>query len=371
MRKIIVLLMVLGLTAGSWAAPLTLDECVRLAREHYPAVAQYGLLERAAAYSLSNASKAWLPQGSLSAQATWQNDVATLPQPLTMMLAQQGLDYPGLDKTQYRVGADISQQIWDGGKTAASRHAVETGAEVERRSLDVQIYEVEGRVEELYFGLLLLDGRIDRADQSIAMVDSTLRQMRSMLANGVAMQSDCDQVEAKLLTLSQQRTQLATTRRSYQQILEIFIGEPLSERELQLPSNPIDNGIADGHPRLRLFDARINNIAAQADGIKASTMPHIGAFVSGYYGYPGYDMFENMRSHNPSFNFMAGVKVTWNFGALYTRGNSLDKLNTQRRQVEAERATFLFNNSIAENDLTLHRIELTKAIYHLNHIRTK
>lgn len=49
----------------------SLEECRRLAREHYPAIRQYDLISQSEKYNLSNAAKAWLPQLSLSARATW------------------------------------------------------------------------------------------------------------------------------------------------------------------------------------------------------------------------------------------------------------------------------------------------------------
>ena len=55
-----------GLSAG---AQVTLDECRRLAREHYPEIRQYDLVRRTEEYTLSNARRAWLPQLSLAAQA--------------------------------------------------------------------------------------------------------------------------------------------------------------------------------------------------------------------------------------------------------------------------------------------------------------
>lgn len=410
---------------GASAEVLTVSQCTELARQHYPAIAQYGLLDKIEQFNLSNAAKVWLPQGAVSAQLTWQNDVSSLPDALTGIMTSQGISYPGLDKTQYRVGVDINQQIWDGGTTAANRQAIKTASQVERRSLDLQLYDVEGRVEEIYFAIMLLDGRLERTDQSIALVDSTLSQLQSMFNNGVAMKSDCDQVEARLLQLEQQKIQLASTRNSYARVLEIFIGEEIGARELQFPNASSD--AEANHPQLQLFDSRINNIAAQEAAIKASVMPRLEAFVSGYYGYPGYNLFKNMQSHDPSFNFMVGIKASWNFSSLYTRKNSLNKLALQRQQVEADRNTFLFNNSIAssesrgqidylrnvmqnderivelrnsvmraaqsqlrngvidatalltkitdvdlaENDLALHRIELMKTIYQLNHIRNK
>lgn len=409
------------------AAELTIDECVRLARENYPAVAQYGLLEKVKHLNLSNVAKAWLPQGSVSAQATWQNDVAALPDALTNILSQQGVSYPGLDKTQYRLGVDISQQIWDGGKTQANREVIETGNVIERTSVDTQLYDVEGRVEEIYFSLLLLNERISQCDKTMTLVESTLNQIRSMYTNGVAMKSDCDQIEAKYLTLQQQKSRLTATLGSIRRVMEIFIGESIGERTLVLPSEDLEEKGDGLHPQLRLFDARIANLTAQESGIKASVRPTISAFASGYYGYPGYNMFKNMQSRELSFNFMVGVKVAWNFGSLYTRSNSLNKLQVQRTQIESDRATFNFNNDIAmaeslgqieslrdvmrsdrrivelrnsvitaaqsqlnngiidatsllskitdselaQNDMAQHHIELVKVIYNLNHLKNK
>lgn len=338
------------ITINGNATELTIDECVRLARENYPAVAQYGLLEKVKHLNLSDVAKAWLPHGGISAQVTWQNEVAALPEVLTNILSQQGVDYPGLDNTQYRVGFDVSQKIWDGGKTRANKKVIETGSAVEKTSVDLLLYDVEGRVEEIYFSMLLLHERLSQSDKTIALVDSTFRQVCSMYANGVAMKSDCDQIEAKLLALQQQKSRLSASLGSIRRIMEIFIGEPIGERTLVLPSEDIMDNNNDSHPQLRLFDNRIANLTAQESGIKASVMPTINAFASGYYGYPGYDMFKNMQSRDLSFNFMIGIKVAWNFSSLYTRRNSLNKLQLQRNQVETERETFNFNNDIAMSE---------------------
>lgn len=428
MTKRIFIILTLGLSfAATYAQILHINECVRLARDHYPVIAQYDLLDRVHRIDLANLSKAWLPQGNVSAQLSWQNDVAAIPDVLTGILSQHGVDYPGLSKTQYRAGADISQQIWDGGKTSATRRSIRTADDMKRNSLDVQMYDVEERVEELYFAILLLDERIHRADKTIALMDSTLRQVQSMYANGTAMKCDCDQIEAQLLGFRQQRIQLSAARDSYRRIMEIFIGEAIGNRRLQLPASDAIPKSDYDRPQMRLFDARLRHIESQQACVKAASMPTIGAFASGYYGYPGYNMFKNMQSRDMSFNFMAGIRVSWNFSSLYTRKKSLAKLAMQRDKIEIERKTFLFNNSmlesesigkiaamqevmkhdarivelrrsvmnaarsqlrngvidttsllskitdeeLAENDLTLHHIELCQTLYHLNHIRNK
>lgn len=425
MKNLFCFLMAFSMSTLANAETLTIEQCVNLSRENYPAIAQYSLIDKTAEYNLSNASKGWLPQGSVSGQLTWQNDVASWPDQLAAMLAQQGVSFSGMNKTQYRLGFDVNQQIWDGGKISATRHEIEAASDVERRSLDVQLYDIEGRVQDIYFGVLALDAKIQNVDKSMVLVDSTLQQVKSMFRNGVAMQSDCDQIEARLLTLQQQRSQLVEMKGGYNRVLEIFIGQPIGNRALVLPDITPNNTVK--RPQMQLFDAQLNSISTQEYRVKASTMPQIGAFASGYYGYPGYNMFKNMQNHDPSFNFMIGLRVSWNFGSLYTRSNSLNKLQLQREQIETNRKTFIFNNSLAEtekesqitsmkevikndekivalrrsviraaqsqlrngvidtnsllskitdmelaeNDRTLHNIELTKSIYNLNHIQNK
>ena len=112
--KRFVLCLLLAIPATRLAAQ-SLEECRRLAREHYPEIRQYDLISQTEQYDLSNAARAWIPQIVLSGQAMWQNAAVNFPEAFSGMLAQQGLHIPGMRKDQYKVALDISQTIWDGG----------------------------------------------------------------------------------------------------------------------------------------------------------------------------------------------------------------------------------------------------------------
>mgnify|MGYP001249762367 FL=1 len=71
-------------------------------------------------------------------------------------------------------------------------------------------------------------------------------------------------------------------------------------------------------------------------------MPRIGAFVQGGYGRPGLNMLED--SFNPYY--VAGVRLSWNMGKLYTLKNDRRKVSTNMQQIEVQRETFLFNTSL-------------------------
>ena len=332
-----------GLSAG---AQVTLDECRRLAREHYPEIRQYDLVHRTEEYTLSNARRAWLPQLSLAAQATWQTEVPSFPNALAGMLAQQGIDMPGMNKDQYKAALELNQTLWDGGKSEADKRIARAEAAEQARSADVVLYALQGRVDNLFFGILLLDERIAQTRLTLDLLRSNLEKVRALQRNGVAMQSDADAVEAELLTVNQQLTQVTASRDSYRRMLEIFTGRPLDGERLERPDASEPRSMESSRPELALFDATADKLTAQERLVKAATRPHFGLFAQGYYGYPGMDYFQSMMSPDWSWNAMAGVKMSWNFGAYYTRKNSLAKLRTAKEQVEMQREIFLFNTRL-------------------------
>lgn len=332
-----------GLSAG---AQVTLDECRRLAREHYPEIRQYDLVRRTEEYTLSNARRAWLPQLSFAAQATWQTEVPSFPNALAGMLAQQGIDMPGMNKDQYKAALELNQTLWDGGKSEADKRIARAEAAEQARSTDVDLYALQGRVDNLFFGILLLDERIAQTRLTLDLLRSNLEKVRALQRNGVAMQSDADAVEAELLTVNQQLTQVTASRDSYRRMLEIFTGRPLDGEQLERPDASEPRSMESSRPELALFDATADKLTAQERLVKAATRPRFGLFAQGYYGYPGMDYFQSMMSPDWSWNAMAGVKMSWNFGAYYTRKNSLAKLRTAKEQVEMQREIFLFNTRL-------------------------
>lgn len=334
---------------------LTIEECRALAGKNYPEIKQYDLISRSRQYTISNAGKSYLPQVTLFGQATWQNEVPSFPSALGNMLAQSGMSMSGMDKTQYKVALEVNQNIWDGGKSSADKKLAQTESIEQQNSADSDLYGVEGRVDDLYFGILLLDKRISQTNLTVQLLKSNLDKMRSMLKNGVATQSDADAVEAQLLTVNQQVNQLKSARDSYAVMLEIFIGKEIKGKRLVLPEvtdNEDSIGInllislAPQRPEQKIFEAKSNSLAAKEELVKSSTRPKFGLFAQGFYGYPGFDYFQSMVNKNPGWNAIAGVKMVWNFGAYYTRKNDLNKIRTAQQQVNVQNDVFLFNTKL-------------------------
>ncbi len=360
MKRIILSILFAGFSASVFAQ-MTLETCQELAREHYPEVKQYDLIRLTEQYDLSNAARAWLPQLSLSAQATWQNEVPEFPEALSGMLSRAGVTIPGLKKDQYKVGLELNQTIWDGGKSNADKRLARTEAAEQRAMTDVDLYTLKKRVNELYFGILLLEEKLSQTYRTIALLESNLDKMRSLVTNGTALASDADAVEAELLTVRQQATQIEASRTSYRKMLELFIGEPLQGNLLRPEFEEMATTELT-RPELALFDARKKTLSAREALIKSSTRPKFGFFAQGYYGYPSMDYFASMMSNEWRWNLLTGIRMSWNFGAYYTKKNSLNKLRTAQQSIDLQRDVFRFETDLQISQETGDIARLRKTI---------
>lgn len=348
MKIIKQLLSCLGVAAfaATASADMTLPQCIDAARENYPLIKKYELLEATQDIELSDIDKGWLPRLGLYAQGTLQNVVPAYPESLRGVMQQMGNDVKGLSKLQYKVGLDVTQTIWDGGASKAQRELTRRSAETQRASVEVDMYAIRERVQSLYFGILLIESQIEQTEAAEKVYDANLARLRSMVANGVAMASDADMVEAQLLGLRQQLVQARSAAKGYRDVLSIFTGRDLASEKLLLPSAEMPLSMTPERPELALLDARKALNDARRALTDVSLMPKIGFFAQTYYGYPGFDYFKAMMGREPSFNIIGGVKVSWDIDSFYTRKNSLRKVDIADLEAETDRETFLFNTKM-------------------------
>ena len=345
MRRIILGLMMLPMMALGQ----TLEECQQAAERNYPLIRQYGLIEQTTALTVSNIQKGWLPQVSASAQATYQSDVTAFPEQMQKMYQTMGIDMEGLRKDQYRVGIDIQQTVFDGGAISSQKAIAREQGKVQSAQNEVNLYNVRKRVNEMYFGLLLIDEQIKLNADLQELLMQNEKKLASMLKNGTAAESDYQNVKAERLNVAQQTTGLQAQRQALARMLSAFCGIEVKGAVKPNSQLLIVNSQLEGQrPELRAIDAQLRLADAQEKALDAALMPKLGVFAQGYYGYPGYNMFEDMMSRKFSWNGMVGARLTWNIGALYTRKNDKAKIQLQRETAETNRDVFLFNNNLEQ-----------------------
>lgn len=327
-------------------AEITLEQCVQNSVDNYPTIKKYDLLSATEEIDLSDINKGWLPRINVYGQVTGQNVVPSFPEALSDVLDKMGQDVKGLGKIQYKAGVDISQTIWDGGLSGVRRGMIRTQDALRRAVLDVELYQIRQRVENLYFAILLTDEQIAQSQITYNHLCNNLEKLRSMLRNGTAMQSDIDMVEAQALSVNQNILMARSVSRGYRKALEIFTGKDIGDECLAMPEAVIPSDMESNRPELRLFERQLEYNETLNRMADATTMPSVGFFTQAYYGYPGLNYFQSMMKRDMSFNIIAGIKVSWNIDSFYTKRNAYDRSAVKASEISADRDLFLFNSRI-------------------------
>lgn len=316
-------------------AQLTIEDCYRKAQANYPLIKRYDLIEKTKEYNLSNANKGYLPQVMFSAKATYQSEVTGIP------IQIQGIE--PISKDQYGVTLDVNQTLWDGGEIKSKKDGLRTASEVEKKNVEVTIYAINERVNQLFFGILLSNAQIQQNKLLQSELSRNYEKVRSYMQNGIANQADLDAIKIDQLKAKQNETQFKSTKKAYVEMLSKLINEDINDNtEFVKPKllRPIIKEI--NRPELALYEAQIKNLDAQNSQITSSLMPKLGLFVTGGYGRPGL----NMLASNFSGYYMGGVKLSWNIGNFYIHKNSKKKIQTNISSVETQREIFLFNTQL-------------------------
>ena len=308
--------------AISTRAQVTLDECRHAAQENYPLVRQYNLIQLAEQYNLSNASKGNLPQINISGKASYQSDATTFP----IDIPEIGIK--GLPKDQYQALIEVQQKY----------------------QLDVSMYALNEQVNQVFFGILLLN---EQLHQNALLHDNLQRNLKNIEAyrnNGIANDADVDAVKVEILNTKQQRIQLSENRKAYLRMLSLLTGKQMNE-QIQLVVPDMEDEISCdiiNRPELWLYESQKQTVDIRRHALRAGYMPKFGLFAQGGYGNPGLDMLKDKFTAY----YIIGARLTWNFGSLYTLKNDKQKLDTQRQQIESNRNLFLFNThlKLAEQD---------------------
>ena len=321
-------------------AQTTLDECIVWAYDNYPQIKEMSLIEMTKGIDLKNAAYAWLPHLNISGKATWQSEVVEMP-----------MDIPGMDinipHDQYGLTAEFTQQIWDGGTSRSQKELAEAGAEVKKTQLETNLWSIRSRVQNVFLGIILIDKQLELNRLLRESLERSSEEVKSRMEAGVALPSDLDQVSVNILSCLQQRASLDADRKSYVKILGLLTGRDMTDVELAVPQdavNYVDDGARDfeTRPEMAFYAAQLKQNEFQRRQLNTLISPKLNLSLQGGYGRPGM----NMLSGDFSGYFVAGLKLQWNIGALYTRGLDKRRVNADAQKIDLTRKSFILNSSV-------------------------
>lgn len=342
MKRLIITLS-LSFSMSLMYGQLTLLECQRKTQQNYPLVDRYGLVDKTKEYSLENVGKGYLPQFALSAKATYQSDVTKLP------VSIPGVSIKGLPKDQYQVAVELKQNIWDGGEIGMRKKQAGANSSVEREQLNVDMYALNSRVNDLFFGVLLLDEQLQLNKLLQEHLERTSKQVSAYIDGGLANSADLDAVKVELLNAKQKETELTYAKQAYLKMLSLLMGEEITATTtLVKPTSERDSFEEVRRPELSLFDAQTDRLNIQEQTLRTGYRPRLGFFVQGMYGNPGFNMLEDKFK----FNYITGLRLSWNFGSLYTLKNDRKMIEADRERVLNSKEVFLFNTHLQVSQQT-------------------
>ena len=314
-----------------------MEQCKAWAQGNYPVIKQYDLVEQSRRFTVENAAKAWLPQAVVSGTASYQSDVTTIPVDIP------GVDIPTLNKDQYDVNITVSQQVYDGGAVSSAKRLAEAQGDVGREQVSVAMYDVNRRIDELFFGILVLDEQLKQVGVLQNDLSLSLASVEAMVKGGTANQTDVDAVKVEQVKARQRKTSLLTQRNTYLKMLSTFIGKEIGDGDtLVKPTPPVLQNGANSRPELALYAAQERLLDARLKSLNVALRPNVGLFARGGYGNPGL----NMLKDDFDAYYKVGVTLSWNFGSLYTRANDRRNIDIERQTVQSERDAFLFNTRL-------------------------
>lgn len=340
--KYILTIVLLGFMNMNLLSQITLQQCCSLARENYPLAKQYDLISLSEQYTLANIKSGNYPQLQLSGSVSYQSDATTLPFEIP------NLDFHGQPKDQYRVMIELRQNIWDGGEKANNKRNARLVAEENKRKLDISMHELEDRVNNIFFGILLLDAQLNQNSLLEENLRSSLSCVEALRNNGFVGQSEVDAVKVEILGVRQKRAVLQSSRASYIDMLSLLTGKKMDEKdsfvrpEMLVSAEEVDLQ----RPELLWYDARMRTVENEMQKLKTLYMPRFSLFAQGGYGNPGLNMLEDkFRPY-----YIVGARLNWNISSLYTLKNSRKLLSEKAKSIDAERETFVVNNDFRKRE---------------------
>ncbi len=348
-RKLNTLISILLLLAPYYAPvhaqtlQLGIDSCYSMARENYPLIKKQDLISKSSRYSIANASKIYLPQLTVNGQATYQSQTISFSEALPSI---PGISFPTMDKDQYKIQAELSQAIYDGGITKHQKALILANEQMQQQSLEVNLNTLKDRVTHIYFSILLFDEQLKQNEIRKTDLQGALAKANAAFENGTGLKSNADELKAAIINIDMAAITFRANRKAFMDMLALLIGRPVDESTvLVLPEQlPIVSGIS--RPELKYFDLQKKNFDIQEQQLRSAYTPKLSAFAQGAYGRPTLNIIEN--KFGPWW--IAGIRLNWSLGSLYSLKNNKHLLDINRQNIDTDKETFLFNTRITLNE---------------------
>lgn len=319
------------------ASVLTIDSCYARAQRNYPLIKQYDLIEKSKEYTISNANKAYLPNISITGIGAYIiSGLPTISLPNAPTAEKKDFQFIGIGQ--------LNQTIWDGGATHTQKEVAKASAAADKASIGVAMYEIRERINQLFFGVLVIDAQMEQLEILVSNLTRSLNSVKLTSENGLAYQSDVDEVKAELLNVKQRKIEFLYTRKGFVDMLSFMTGTALNETTKMDQPVVVENylSLTNRRPELDLYASQLRLTDVSGSFDKVAVMPKFGVMAAGILIEPGI-AFGTATMNSLA---VAGLSLSWNTSGLYrlSKNNKLNKIRQDK--ITNQQETFLFNNAL-------------------------
>ena len=350
MKKIFILidmLLVVGSAFGQPFERLSIEESYKFAKENYPLTKQRDLIERTKEYSLSNAAKGILPVITINGQDSYQSDVTSIP------IKSPDMNVEPLSKHQYKIYGEVAANLYDGGAVRNQKELHRATAKIDEQNLEVQLYQLRDRINQMYFGILLLDAQLEQNELMKTDIRRGIKQVEASINNGNALKSSADVLQAEYLKANQKTIELKASRKAFVDMLALMLGVSLDDSTIFEKPSPLSTRDEINRPELSLYQYRRDAISVQSKMLSTRNRPRLSIFFQGGYGRPALDMLNN----SPEPYYITGLRLNWTISGFYTLKKEKALLRIEQSNLDLLQETFVYNTKIS---LKSHSSEVSK-----------
>lgn len=353
MRRILIYLIYMLPLAGYSQTVLTLEECIRLAKENNKKMVASEHRLQASLFDKRSAKALFLPSFSVTGSAlystadgSYSSGMGQLP-----VLGADGVPteqaalFPGIDLAYdlgwiYSGGVKVEQPLYMGGKIRAGYRMAKIGNEIARQNKRLTESDVIVETSRAYAGVVRTKELMRVAESYHDLLEELMRTVESARKHGMKSQNDVLKVKVKLNESELNLRRAENGHRLAVMNLCYHIGRPLTDQIETDDSLPgidaldIQNGGISNRPEYLMLEQQ-NELAKQKIVMaRAEHLPQVG--LMGQYGYMnGVEL--NGRKLIDNWNLLVGVQVSIPVFDFGYRINKIKSAKAQYAQAQAER----------------------------------
>lgn len=314
--------------------PVTLEQLQNMAKENYPLLKQKQMYLDIATNKVKQLNSNFLPQASITGQATYQSEVTEFNFPISGATAfKQKPD-------QYAIGLELKENLLDYGAVKTQKLIEKENNDLQSNQVDVDMIKLKERINQLYGSIYLQQENKKIMLLRITELDAKRKKMQSAVNNGAALQSNFLVLDAEYLTTQQKIEEINSNLVVGFKTLTLFTNKTLDTTVVFADAGKtkeLQSAII--RPEFKLFELQSSTLKLREKMINKGNLPKLYLFGRGYYGRPGYNFLNNdFRPYG-----MVGAGLNWNLSGYYTSGRDKKNLNINSDIVSNQKKIFELN----------------------------